>query len=279
MLASQRIIHDDGGVLEDKSVELNNLYAANATVDLAVTTDYLYIGSDLPFNHRYFQVSTANTTAAVVSVQIWDGNSWADAVDVIDQTSSGGKPFAVSGIISWARDRDSSWGKEETTENVTGLTSLKIYDLYWARLKVSASLSATTALAYVGHKFANDDDLGGYYPDLVQSSLMDAFETSKTNWDEQHVLAAEEIIQDIRRKGIAWNRNQILNWEQFGPAAVHKVASIIMAAFGNDYKEARGAVVSEYAKAMNLKIFEIDQDEDGRLDETEKQWSGGISRS
>lgn len=279
MLSNQRIIFDDGGTLKDKSVELNNLFTQNATVDLAVTTDYLYIGSDLPFNHRYFQVSTANTTASVMSVQIWDGNSWADAVDVIDQTSASGKTLAQSGIISWARDRDSSWGQESTTENVTGLTSLKIYDLYWVRLKVSASLSATTALSYVGHRFATDDELGGYYPDLVQSDVMTAFETGKTDWNEQHVLAAEEIIQDIRRKRIAWNRNQVLDWEQFAPAAVHKVASIIMAGFGNDYKEARVSVLADYAKAMNLKIFTVDQDEDGRADDDEKRWDGGIVRT
>lgn len=279
MLSRQRIIHSNNGTLNDFSVELSNLFASTATVDLAVTDDYLYIGSDLPFNHRYFKVSTANTTASVVSVETWDGSTWNAAVDVIDQTSVGGKAFAQSGIISWATERTETWGLEETSENVTGITTLKIYNLYWARLKVSASLSASTALSYVGHKFANDDDLGGYYPDLVSSSLMDAFETGKTDWVEQHVLAAEEIIQDIRRKGIAWNANQILDWEQFNLAAIHRVAALIMTAFGKDYQEPRAEARRLYDEAMNLKVFTIDSNEDGHVQVVEREPHRGLFRT
>lgn len=279
MLFNQRIIFDDNGVISDLSVNLNNLFAGTSTVNLALTTDYLYIGSDLPFNHRYFEVSTANANTAVMSVEIWDGNAWNAAVDVIDQTSSGGKTLAQSGYISWVTDRDSSWGQESTTEDIAALASLKIYDMFWVRLKVSANLSANTALQYVGHRFANDDDLGGYYPDLVQSTVMDAFETSKTNWNEQHFLAAEEIIQDIRKARIAWNANQIINWEQFNLAAVHKVAANIMFAFGDDYKDNRAEALKQYKDALNLKVFAIDSNEDGHKTEAETRDHKGIFRT
>jgi len=279
MLSNQRIIHSDNGVLEDKSVELNNLFTTNATIDLAVTDDYLYIGSDLPFNHRYFEVTTANTNTSAMSVEIWNGSEWNAAVDVIDQTSASGRTLAQSGYISWTTDRNESWGMDETTENVTGLTTLKIYNMYWVRLKVSASLSGTTAVGYVGFKFANDDDLGGRYPDLVGSTIMDAFETGKTNWNEQHFLAAEDIIKDIRRKRIAWNANQITDWEQFNLAAVHKVALIIMQSFGDDYKDNRLDAKREYEDAMNLKVFTIDSNMDGHIQTDERQPHRGLFRT
>lgn len=279
MLFNQRIIHSDNGTLEDKSVELNAIFTGSATLDLALTDDYLYIGSDLPFNHRWFEVSSANAVSSTMSVDIWNGNSWNAAVDVIDQTSSGGKTLAQSGYISWTTDRSESWGQDETTENVTGLTTLKIYNMYWVRLKVSASLTGSTAVSYVGHKFASDDDLGGYYPDLVSSTIMDAFETSKTTWNEQHFLAAEEIIQDIRRKRIAWNANQVVNWEQFNLAAIHKVALIIMAAFGDDYKDNRLDAKKAYDEAMNLKVFAVDSNADGHVQDVEKEPHRGIFRT
>lgn len=279
MLFNQRIIFDDNGAFSDLSVNLNNVYSGTSTVNLALTTDYLYIGSDLPFNHRYFEVSTANANTATVSVDIWDGNSWNAAVDVIDQTSTGGKTLAQSGYISWTTDRNNTWGKEATTEDIAALSTYKIYDFYWVRLKVSANLSANTALQYVGHKFANDDDLGGYYPDLVSSTIMDAFETGKTNWNEQHFLAAEELIQDIRRARIAWNANQIISWEQFNLAAVHRVAANIMFAFGDDYKDNRAEALKQYKEAMNLKVFAVDKDEDGRVDESDRREHRGLART
>lgn len=275
MLTNQRIIHGDGATLRDRSVELNSIFAGAAVLDLAVTDDYLYIGSDLPFNHRYFQVSVANAVVSAVSVDIWDGSSWVAAVDVVDQTASAGACFAQSGFISWATPRGSSWGKEETTENVTGLTTLKIYNLYWVRLKVSASLTGTTAMTYVGHRFATDADLGGYYPDLIQSNVMTAHTSGKSTWADQHFLAAEEMIQDIRRKGIAWNANQLLDWEQFNIAGIHRVAALIMSSMGADFVDARARSLADYREAMSVPALAVDANEDGHKDEEPKRSYGG----
>lgn len=269
MLTAQRIIHNDNGTLRDKSTELNNIFAGAAVVDLAATTDYLYIGSDLPFNHRYFQVSVVNAIASVVSVDIWDGSSWVAAVDVIDQTSVSGVPFAQSGLIQWTLSRNASWGQEADSSDVTGLSGTAIYDFYWARLKVSVSLTGTTALSYVGHKFASDAELGGYYPDLTQSAVMTAHTSGKTTWDDQHFLAAEEVVRDLRAAKIVWSDNQILAPEQFLLAGIHKVAHNIMVPMGTSFAEARKDAYAEYQRALNLKGFVVDKNEDGRKDEEE----------
>ena len=243
---------------------------ASVVINLTPTVDFLYIGSDLPFNHRYFQVSVANAVSSVLSAEIWNGSEWKAAVDVIDQTSVGGKTFAQSGIISWSVNRYETWGQQASTEDIPALSTLRIYDFFWARLKVSVSLTSTTALSYIGHKFSNDTDLGIYYPDLVQTDVKDAFSTGKTGWDEQHIFAAEEIISDIRQKNLAWSGNQIMNAEAFNLASVHKVAANIMLSFGDDYVTKRKTALEEYGKAMNLKIFEIDRNIDGRLDASER---------
>lgn len=276
-LVNQRVYHIDGATLEDKSVSANSIFADAATVDIA-SGEYLYVGSDLPFNHRYFKVSTANTNSASLTVQIWNGE-WVDAVDVIDQTTASGRALSQNGILSWTTPKNEAW-QQEDTENIAALSTLRIYGFYWVRIGVSASLSATTAVQYIGHKFATDDDLGGYYPNLVASSVMSAYESGKTDWDEQHLLAAEEIVQDVRRRGIAWNANQILDWEQFRIAAVHRVAANIMIPFGADYRDDRAVALKDYEKAMNLKIFTaVDLNEDGRVDDDERRPFTGLHRS
>lgn len=280
MLTNQRIIHDDNGTLRDRSVELNSLYTGTATLNLVAAQDKLYIGSDLPFNHRYIQVSTANILAsAISSVEIWTGSSWQAAVDIIDQTSLAGATLGQSGYVSWTLDRNGSWGQATTAEDVTGISTLKIYDLYWARFTFSADLTGTTALSYVGHKFATDNDLAGYYPDLTQTAVKTAFASGKTTWDDQHFLAAEEIIQDLRRKKLLWSGQQVLDWEQFNQAGVHKVAALIMQSFGDDYKDNLLEANRQYEKAMNLKNFNIDQNQDGRLSDEERGIQRGIYRA
>jgi hypothetical protein len=274
MLINNRVIFNDNSTLIDLSASLNDIFSSSETVGVVFDEDYLYIGSDLPFNHRYFNVSTANDQTSAVSVDIWSGSAWNPAVDVVDQTKgSAGKTLSQSGIISWTTDRNKSWGSNDTTENMTGsgLTSLKIYGLYWVRLSFSADLKATTALKYVGHKFSRDTDLGGYYSDLTRSNVMSGFKAAKTNWDEQHVLAAEEIIRDLRKKQIIWSRNQIFGWEEFVDASVHKVAEIAYSAFGADYEERRKVARERYDEALDKLVFAVDKDEDGRVEESEQR--------
>lgn len=279
MLLNNRIIWEDDTTLKDISKNMNDIFANTTTFPFVVTDDYLYLGSDLPFNHRYFDITTVNAVAATVSVSIWDGTSWVAAVDVIDDTSnSSGVSLSQSGIIRWVTDRNQGWGIESTTEDVPALSTLKIYDLYWVRLSWSASLTAGTVLNYIGHKFATDTQLEGYYPDLVRSTMIDAFKTGKTNWKEQHILAAEELIADLKRKRDIISAQQILNPEQFNLAGIHKVAEIIFRSFGEDYKDQKLQASIDYKSALNAVPLEIDRSEDGHKERSEQVFVTGLVR-
>ena len=280
MLLYNRVIFEDNTTLIDFSKEINDIYANTKTFDYTVTDDYLYIGSELPFNHRWFDVSTVNAvTSAISSIEVWDGSAWNAAVDVIDGTSTGGKSLAQSGVISFTLDRNKSWGRMDTTEDIPALSTLKIYDMYWARIAWNATLTSSTALNYVGFKFSEDNDLTGYYGgDFARSTFLTAFKSGKTNWKEQHVAAAEEIARELIRKEIIWSKNQILDWRLFTDASVHKVAEIVYTAFGAQYSEQRDQANKNYHIAMNKKAFRVDKDEDGRRDQHEKKWEAWAFR-
>lgn len=279
MLINQRIIWSNNGTLVDCSAELNDLFSGTKTIDLVYNQDAIYIGSDLPFNHRYFKVSSANAVSSTVTVQTWDGSTWNNAVDVIDQTASSGATMAQSGILSWTTDRIESWAREESTENVTGLTTLKIYDLYWVKLTWSASWTGTTALAYVGHKFGNDNLLGAFYPDLSRSAVKTAHTSGKTNWDEQQVMASEAIITKLRKDRVITSGSQIFSWEMLQAAGVHKTAEIIYGSFGEAKQAEREVARKAYEEEMNPGIFtNQDLNADGHIDETERIGSVGWVR-
>lgn len=278
MLTNNRIIWKNNTTLTDLSVKLNDYHTGAETVDIVAADDALYIGSDLPFNHRYIEISSANAVTASITVKIWDGSEFVSAVDVIDQTAVSGKTFAQSGIISWVPDRNETWAREDTSEDIADLSTLKIYKMYWVKLTFSANLTATTALSYVGHRFSNDEDLGSLYPELALSSTMTQFESGKTTWNEQHVAAAEKIINDLRKKNIIWSRNQILNWELFSFASVHQLARIIFNAFGEPFQEKRLQADRDYKEAFEMLQFDTDLDEDGKLDTHEKIQRVGFVR-
>lgn len=277
MLSNNKILWSDNGVIRDLSIELNNHYSGTRVVNFVAAQDAIYIGSDLPFNHRYFELSVVNTSATVPTVAIWTGAQWTDTVALTDETSSSGVSLAQSGIISWVPDKDqASWNIQQDSDDIPALSGTHFYDLYWAKITFSGDFNALTALSFIGHKFSKDEDLGGIYPELVLSSSMTAFKTGKTNWNEQHILAAEQIIKDLRRKNIIWSRNQIINWEIFTTAAVHYVASIAFRAFGDSYKDNFTQAIKDYSIAMNQLKFDVDVNENGRLDELERPLSQGI---
>jgi len=274
----ERVIFSDNGVLKDYTNELNCFTSKTALIDFTASADYLFIGSDLPFNNKYFYVSTVNDVASIASVDYWDGTQWVASIDIVDETSTGGKSFAQSGHINFVIDQlKTSWSCDDThLMTSSGLETLKIYGLYWIRVKFSVTLKVTTALQYVGQKFSEDSDLGGFYPELTLANTMKQFLTGKTNWNDQHFIASDNVCRDLQVKGIIKNRNQILNWRIFTEAAIHKVAEIVFLAFGDDFKDNRKAAQEYYNQALKTITPQIDRNNNAILDQDEKLFRTGF---
>jgi len=273
----RRVIFSDNGTLIDYSVQLQNYHAGSSTFTLVAAQDAIYIGSRLPFNHLYFKVGTANENASVMSISYWDGNTWASAVEVIDETSSSGVTLAQSGFVTWTPDRDTGW-QQEDTEDITALSSVTIYDLYWLKVSFSADLSAGVSLSWLGQKFSDDNELGSEYSDLVRSEMITAFETGKTTWEEQHIRAAQVLVQDVIDKGLIIEKEQILVRRDFQLAAISKCAEIIYGGLGDDYKDEKKAAREEYRLRLGKVAPKIDKDRNGIEDSYDKYSQGSLYR-
>lgn len=212
MLRNYRVIHNDAGTLKDLSAKLSDPRAGASVIEIA-SGDFLYLGSELPFNHRYFLVSDPNDQAATPTVEFWTGSSWVPAVDLRDETANAaGIPLAQSGVFSWAMDEQkSSWTDDDTEQmNNSGLETLLIYGLYWARLSYSASLKATLAINYIGHKFCREADLTAEYPELARATMKTAWAAGKTTWDDQILVASEYIVQELVKRNVMQTADQII---------------------------------------------------------------------
>lgn len=278
MLLTNRVIFEDDTTLNDLSVKLNTWQSGTETLPIVAADDAIYIGSDAPFSFRFLKVSTVNDQASVASVALWDGSAWQSAVDVIDETAISGVTLAQSGNLRWKKSKDYSWAKQDTEDMTgSGLTTLKIYGLYWAKITFSADLKNTTALQYVGHKFASDEELQGFYPDLT-STVAGKFQSGKTTWDDQLIAASEVISRKLQSEGRTYSRNSILNPDLFTEACVHKAAEIIYSAFGDDYKDNREESKKNFKEAMEVGNFQIDFDQDTVLDPSENTRVVGLVR-
>lgn len=267
---TNRMIYSNNGVLSDLSSTLNSIAVGSSVIPVVAAEDALYVASDLPFNHLFIRVSAANALASVMTVSLWDGSAFTAAVDLQDGTATGGVTLAASGIVQWKLDKDSSWAKRDTDDGITGLTTLKIYDLYWAKITFSADLTGTTALSYVGHRFASEDDLKVFYPDLVLSSTKDKFESGKTDWNDQLIWATEFVIRALKASPnldikIA-SASQLLDYSLWTEATLHRCAEMIFIAFGDAYKDDRDRARKDLKDSMDVGQARLDLNRNTRLD-------------
>lgn len=274
MFHLNRVIISKNGTLTDLTPLLSDPYQGKYSATIVAAQDKLYIGSDLPFSHRFFVVPPAqrNSIAGSVSVKIWDGSAWTSAVDVQDSTQlESGVPFSQSGLIRFRPAVDSGWATIPDPADVAALSTLKIYDYYWAELTFSAAF--VFDLEYVGFAFAKDTDLTTYYRDLLRADVRKAFNNNVAmdNWDKVHAVAAEEVIRDLRQEDVILSPNQVLLPEFFTDAACHKLAEMVYSQRGEAAEGRLDFARKKYKEAMSRKNWGIDKNATGTPSKVERE--------
>jgi len=270
-----RVIFSDNGTLKDLSTDILNYHTGAETLDYVAAEDHFYIGTRYPMNSIWVKMDgvNVNDNASTLSIDHWDGQYWRDMVEVIDETAATGKSLAQSGYMSWVPNKKYGYSREDTVntsgvELITGLGNITIYDLFWHKLDWSADLTNTTALKFIGNLFSNDEDLASEYPG-VMGDMIAAFETGKTNYEEQHVRAAELLVNDLVQKKIINSSSQLLDRRLFTNASLTKVAELIYKVWGDDYDDKRLAARNEYKSRLKMGIFSVDRNQDARLNTKE----------
>lgn len=269
MFQDQRVIYNN----KDISRFVNDFRSGTQLFPYE-TDQYLYFGSILPFNNIWIELEQVNAITSDVSIEIWWGNRWEQAVDIIDETNH----LKETGRISWNTNRLKSWDMEQTTKDVVGLESFEIYWRFWVRMSWSVNLSPLSEIKYIGQKFSDDNILYSYYPDLNSQGVKDSFELNKTTWDEQHYMASDHIISDLKKRNIIKSKSQIMDWSLFQEASCHKIAEMVYTAFGRPYFDQLLESRKLYKQAIDLKFFNVDVSGNGSLDPLERKFSTNFMR-
>jgi len=263
-----RIFHDDVEITK----ELVRLNGVHVDIDY-VLGDFIYIASDLPFNHFYLKIAApANNIAATMKVEYY-GSNWTEVVDLKDETNA----LFNDGFVEFTPNKDAAWSRVSSSADF-GLTKI-VYDKYWLRISFDATLKANCELSFLGNKFSDDIDLFHEYPIFNNADFLTAFEAGKGDWEVQHVKAAELIIQDLIKKRVIIAPEQILDRRKFIGASVCKTAEIIYSAFGNDYLTQKKEAQDEYHRRLDISQYSVDTNSNAILEPVENQIrQGWLSR-
>jgi len=263
----ERFFYNDDATLVDRTIEWSNPYSSTGAWD---AKSYLYISSFLPFNHRYFDVATANDKAGTLSIDVWYNSAWTSVVDIVDKTRTSGISLAQSGNIYFTIDKLKAWEQEDESSDITELSTTNIYNAYWMRIGYDASVDSATVINYIGYKFCEDIDLYTYYPLFNNSGLKTQFKSGKTDWNDQTISASMAIVSDLKSRELIVSKNQLMDSSRYLSACVHKTAEIIYAGLGTAYRDDRIDATKQYTEAINACNFNIDTNGDGKLSRVEK---------
>jgi hypothetical protein len=261
----EHILLDVSGTLTDITNQLEDYHNGNVTATIS-DTRFLYIGSQFPFNSKYFKLGIVNATASNITYEYHDGSVWRPFVHTQDGCKLTTAGFGQSGEIRLTPDREYLWQRQDT-DDIPELVNVILYDLYWMRIKSSVSISPR--LDWVGRLFCNSNDIKAEYPDLGRSAFFTAFASGKTDWEEQIVTASRLVVEDLISKNIISNQNQILLTDKLKSATVSKTAELIFSALGNDHVDDMNKAHANYKDRLHNKLFGIDLNSNARIEPQE----------
>lgn len=260
-----RAIYRDNGTLVDRSIALQN--DDSIPFEIVAAEDQLYIGQYMPFNNLYLEIATPNTNVSSVDVEYWTGssNAFVGAVDILDGTSVNSISCAQSGVIQFEPDRDeSNWSRtvetQDTSNGIPELNAVQIYNLYWMRLVFDADFSVGTTLRRIGYKFTTDEFLESIDPEI--NLYLNSWETGKTDWNEQILVASQLVIADMKRRGLISHPGMVLRFDDVALATAYRTLMLIYAKLGEAFVGPKQDAMRNFRELMDIKRFTIDKSQD-----------------
>ncbi len=261
------VLHDNNGTFVDNSYAAADFLRDSFSMDLHQTQDYLYIGYYKPFNVVYAELATANVNAGSFVAQIYVDGAWT-AVTLEDDSKS----FTRSGFLSW----------DKTDMEATEINS---EELYWIRLRPSATHSATTVQA-INIVFSDDNMLKQEFYEINDSNY---YATGQTSHISAHVSARNDIMQKLnnvgyikyqfgdtsqpRKKSLtAFDLHSVDEVRQASTyLALAKIFFNLSDGTGDAYWQKYREYLSNFEDAFSMALISIDTDDDGEVGSSENK--------
>ena len=262
---SQPYLHFNGTTLNDQTTTLSDYF--NGSTSLTIGSDkYLYISTALPFRQLYIALGTDAVTSETLAVEYYAGkqHGWVSSTYLRDETNG----LSTSGYITIQPDRSKPWVRTDTAD-VTELSSFTLYQNYWVRLSLSADFAVD--LKWLGHKFCNSAQVYRQYPAVNNDRVRSAFESGKTDWEDQTIIASELIIEDLQKDYAFEDAAQIADQTDLKSSCIHRVVALIYAGLGDVGVDNVERAMAEYRQTLRAGALVIDADGDGLISPSEKK--------
>lgn len=263
-----RVFFSDNGTLTDYSLESSNKQAFS--VPMVAAEDFIYVGQQFPFNNFHLEIGTANDQASNMTVQYWTNKEWLDMVDILDGSKSSGNTIAQDGVVQFSPDRQTTWSiTSDTTEgtNPPELTSIELYNLYWARIKVSTDLNASTTIKQIAYAFCTDEDLTALDPEI--NDFLTSWKSGKTSWLEQIKVASRMVVSDLKSRSLILHSGNIIRFDDYNLPTAFRTLANIYSVLGENYKDRRDWAIERYKAELEIKRHTVDIDRDAVEDRGE----------
>lgn len=271
-----RVIKNVSGVLTDLSLPLAN--GTSTAMALTAGQDSLLIGQHFPFANFFVETGVGSTSGSELDLSYWDGSAWRSGLDLLDGTdTSVGGTFAQTGVIQFTPNRNSGWVLTSDTSEGDAPTELQtttLYDLFWLKLEPTVTLSGTTTIKRIAYAFTKHEYLVQLDPE-INEYLVPWGGAGKLNWNEQILIASEQVASDMKARGFVWHRNQIILLEEVYLLASYRTLELIYSMLGPSFAHKLKWAQDEYKKASNVKRWSFDKDQNARMDRYEQGMTMG----
>jgi len=225
----------------------------------------LSIGFRKPICCIYVDFQTANTTEAGLIVEYYNGSTYVGVTSLIDETEG----FTRSGFITWDRGMEGD-----------SITEVNLESAHWYRIRSNVATLTETVIKGINIVFADDRDLKREYFEIDEF-----LPTGQVSHILTHVAARDEIIQYLRNSGGFTQSNttgqlndltsfDLLDIGQIKLAATYLALSKIFLSVQDQtddvHLEKSRHFRSLYNSAIKTFYLDIDQDDDGLDDESER---------
>lgn len=155
------------------------------------------------------------------------------------------------------------------------LKTKKIYNLYWIRVKSSATLKATTKVSKLAYAFCHTNDLKKSYSE-INNYFKAVGGSTKADWYPEIIDASEQVVTDLKGKGLVVHPGQVLLFDDVSYATRHKVCINLFSNFGEAFADKLAASEKEYRNALSIKRFTLDVNKNASIEKVEQFNSVGV---
>jgi len=258
------VFFNDVGGFADYSKEARDYLRDSFQLDFIVAdSDELIIGLYKPFKKLFFEIQSAAVAPISLSVEYWNGSSYA-ALANVDETLS----LNRSGFLSWEKPEDWALNTENSQE------------LFY--IKVRPNQDCDITFKGINLVFSDDNDLRSEHR-LIDDQLA----KGDDSFIAYHLSARNEIIQSLRNSGYTTKLtqsnvvNDLTQWDILDPEqirnaskflALSKIMFDVSSNVDDKWYQKYADYKAFYGEAFKLYLLSLDFDDDGKKDPEEQNY-------